>query len=195
VRFVRLTAICAFLLAVQAAHGAGLETPRLSDDLATQKYFDPDRLLTAAGLKYEATPRLTLVPQFGLGHDKREQEAVSGRDEVVHKFHVSAGGEIELSRMLYLSATAKLPVYTYETFERRIGGDISSQTSAPRHDYDLFRDPMRNLSWGGEVGIRLGLQTNLNLFYDQTQFGTFQGDYRVDRMEEKFGTRIIFRFW
>jgi hypothetical protein len=195
VRLVPLSAICAFLLAVGVAHGAGLETPRLSDDLTTQKYFDPDRLLTAAGLKYEATPVLTLLPQFGLGHDMREQETGRGHDEVVHKFNVRAGGEIELSSMLYLSAAAKLPVYTYETTERRLGGDISFQSPAARYDYDLFRRPLRNLSWTGEVGIRLDSMTDLNLFYDQTQFGSFQGGSRFDRMEEKFGTRIIFRFW
>jgi len=97
--------------------------------------------------------------------------------------------------MLYLSAAAKLPVYTYETTERRTGGDISFQSPIDRYDYDLFRSPLRNLSWTGEVGIRLGLMTNLNIFYDQTQFGSFQGGSRFDRMEEKIGTRIIFRFW
>jgi hypothetical protein len=177
------------------AHGAGFETPRLNDDLATQKYFDPDRFLTTAGLKYEATPLLNLAPQFGLGHDMREQEIGAGHDEVVHKFHLSAGGEIDLSRKFYFSAAAKLPVYTYETSAAPIGGELTLQSPGARYDYDMFRSPLKNLSWSGEVGLRLSPLTDLNIFYDQTQFGTFQGGSRFDRMEEKFGTRIIFRFW
>jgi len=177
------------------AHGAGLETPRLSDALATQKYFDPDRLLSTGGLKYEAGPSFTLEPQVGVGYQKLEMEIGGGFGEVYHKVHAQAGGRLDLPGMLYLSAAAKLPVYTYETTERSIGGDISFQSPTTRYDYDLFRSPLRNLSWTGEMGIRLGLMTNLNIFYDQTQFGSFQGGSRFDRTEEKFGTRIIFRFW
>ena len=177
------------------AHGAGLETPRLSDALTTQKYFDPDRFLSTGGLKYEAGPSLTLEPQVGVGYEKLEMEIGGGFGEVFHKVHAQAGGKLDLPGMLYFSAAAKLPVYTYETTERRLGGDISFQSPAARYDYDLFRGPLRNLSWTGEVGIRLDSMTNLNIFYDQTQFGSFQGGSRFDRMEEKFGTRIIFHFW
>jgi hypothetical protein len=163
--------------------------------MASQIYFEPYRYLSTGGLKYEAAPSFTLEPQVGVGYEKLEMEIGSGFGEVFHKVHAQAGGRLELPGMLYLSAAAKLPVYTYEMTGRRSGEDISLQSPTSRYEYDLFRNPMTNLSWTGEVGIRLGLRTNLNLFYDQTQFGGFQGGSRFDRMEEKFGTRIIFRFW
>lgn len=177
------------------AHGAGLETPRLSDDIATQKYFDPDRFLSTGGLKFEAAPSFTLEPQVGVGYEKLDMAIGGGFGEISHKFHAQAGGRLDLPGMLYFSAAAKLPVYTYEMTGRRSGTDFSLQSPADRYDYDLFRSPLRNLSWTGEVGIHLGLMTNLNIFYDQTQFSGFQGGSRFDRMEEKIGTRIIFRFW
>jgi hypothetical protein len=96
--------------------------------------------------------------------------------------------------MLYLSAAAKLPVYTYEMTGRRIRGDDSFQYDNGRNNYDLFNHSMGNLSWTGEVGIRLGPGTDLNIFYDQTPFSTIQGISRYGQMEEKFGTRFIFHF-
>jgi hypothetical protein len=177
------------------AHGAGLETPSLSDDLATQKYFDPARFLSTGGLKYEAAPSFTLEPQVGVGYEKLEMEIGSGFGEVFHKVHAQAGGRLDLPGMLYLSAAAKLPVYTYEMTGRHIGGDDSFQNTIGRYNYDLFSHSGKSLSWTGEVGIRLGLGTDLNIFYDQTQLDSFQGGNRFDRMEERFGTRIIFRFW
>jgi hypothetical protein len=195
VRLVCLSAICAILLAARVGYGAGLETPRLSDDMAAQKYFDPDRFLSTGGLKYEAGHSFTLEPQVGVGYEKLKMEIGSGYEEVFHKVHAQAGGRLDLPGMLHFSAAAKLPVYTYEMTGLRSGVDNSFQNTVGRYNYDLFSNSTKSLSWTGEVGIRLGLGTDLNIFYDQTRFDSFQGGNRFDRMEEKFGTRIIFRFW
>ena len=184
----------ALVFLVRVAYGADLGTPRLSDSIATQKYFDPDRFLSTVGLKYEAAPSFTLEPQLGVGYEKLEMETGSGSGEVLHKLHAQAGGRLNLPGKLYFSAEAKIPVYTYEMTGRRSGGDNSLQYTIGRHSYDLFSRSGESLSWTGEVGIHLGLGTDLNIFYDQTPFNGSLGGSRSGQMEEKFGTRFIFHF-
>jgi hypothetical protein len=101
---------------------------------------------------------------------------------------------LNLPGMLYFSAAAKIPVYTYEMTGRRSAGDESFQYTSGRQSYDLFSRSREGLSWTGEVGIHLGLGTDLNIFYDQTPFSGPLGGSRSGQMEEKFGTRLIFHF-
>jgi hypothetical protein len=189
-----LSALLALVFLAPFACAADLGTPRLSDTLATEKYFDPDRFLTSGGLKYEASPSFTLEPQLGVGYEKLEMETGGGSGEVFHKLHAEAGGRLNLPGMLYFSAAAKIPVYTYEMTGRRSAGDESFQYTAGRQNYDLFSRSGESLSWTGEVGIHLGLGTDLNIFYDQTPFSGSLGGSRPGQMEEKFGTRLIFHF-
>jgi len=194
VRRILLCALPALIFLARFACGADLGTPRLSDSIATQKYFDPDRFLTSGGLKYEAAPSFTLEPQLGVGYEKLEMETGSGSGEVFHKLHAEAGGRLNLPGMLYFSAAAKIPVYTYEMTGRRSAGDDSFQYKSGRQSYDLFSRSGESLSWTGEVGIHLGLGTDLNIFYDQTPFSGPLGGNRAGQVEEKFGTRLIFHF-
>lgn len=182
------------LLTAQPLFAADLGTPRLSDSLPTYRFFDPDRFLTTGGMKYEASRSFTLEPEVGFGYERWEKVASSGYDEVVHKVHARAGGRLNLASNVYLSAAAKLPVYTYQHEDRRIGGDLSFQTQLSHNDYDLFRHPGENLGWSTEAGIRLGGLTELNIFYDMTPFTGFAGGSPFGQMDERFGTRFIFRF-
>ena len=184
---------CLVMLAAATATAADLGTPSLTDGLAPQKYFDPDRYLTGGGVKYTSMKDVTLEPQVGFGYGSWEREAGSGFDEVIRKVHAQAGGRVDLSGKVYVSAAAKMPVYTYQLTERRLGGDLSFQSPVTRHDYDLFRRPGGNLTWTGEMGIRLGGGADLNVFYDLTPFAGSQGS-SFGQTEERFGTRIIFRF-
>ena len=194
VKRILLCVLPALVILARFACGADLGTPRLSDSIATQKYFDPDRFLTSGGLIYEAAPSFTLEPQVGVGYEKLEMETGSGSGEVFHKLHAEAGGRLNLPGMLYFSAAAKIPVYTYEMTGRRSAGDESFQYTSGRQSYDLFSRSGESLSWTGEVGIHLGIGTDLNIFYDQTPFSAPLGGSRSGQMEEKFGTRLIFHF-
>jgi hypothetical protein len=194
VRSFLLCALPALVFLARFACGADLGTPRLSDSIATQRYFDPDRFLTSGGLKYDAAPSFNLEPQFGVGYEKLEMETGSGSGEVFHKLHAQAGGRLNLPGMLYFSAAAKIPVYTYEMTGHRSAGDDSFQYTAGRQSYDLFSRSREGLSWTGEVGIHLGRGTDLNIFYDQTPFSGSLGGSRPGQMEEKFGTRLILHF-
>jgi hypothetical protein len=194
VRRVLLYVHLTLVFLARVACGADLGTPRLSDSFETQKYFDADRYLSSGGLKYEAAPSFSLEPQVGVGYEKLEMETGGGFGEVFHKVHAQAGGRLDLSRMLYFSAAAKLPVYTYEMTGRSSAGDNSLQYTVGRQSYDLFNRSAEILSWTGEVGIRLAPGTDFNLFYDQTPFTGSLGGSRSGQMEEKFGTRFIFHF-
>jgi hypothetical protein len=194
VRRVLLWTLPALVFVARAACGADLGTPRLSDSIATQKYFDPERFLSSGGVKYEASPSFTLEPQLGVGYEKLEMETGSGSGEVFHKLHAQAGGRVDLPGMLYFSASAKLPVYTYEMAGNRSAGVDSFQYTTGRQSYDLFNRSGQSLSWTGEAGIHLGLGTDLNIFYDQTPFSGSLGGSRSGQMEERFGTRFIFHF-
>jgi len=193
-RAVCLCALLAIVIIGRSACGADLGTPRLSDSIAMQRYFDPDRLLSTGGLKYEAAPAFTLEPQVGVGYEKLEMETGSGSAEVFHMVHAQAGGRVDLPGMLYFSAAAKLPVYTCEMSGRRLAGDDSFQYGNGRHSYDLLNHEGGSLSWTGEAGIRLAPGTDLNIFYDQTTFSGSLGGSRLGQTEEKFGTRVIFHF-
>ena len=182
------------LLAAQPLFATDLGTPRLSDSPATYKFFDPDRLLTTGGVKYEASPSFSLEPEVGLGYERLGKELGSGYDEVVHKVLARAGGRLNLASTIYFSASAKLPVYTYQLEDRRIGGDLSFMAPVTHNDYDLLRRPGGNLGWSSEAGIRLGGQTELNIFYDQTPFTGFVGGSPYGQTEERFGTRFMFHF-
>lgn len=184
-----LTAI--FLLAASAAVAADLGTPRLSENLSTRKFFDPDRLLITGGVKYEGVEGFTIEPLFGFGYTARERELKVGVDEAIHKLHAQAGGKIDLAKTLYLSAAAKIPVYTYELADSRSGFG-ASQGVLSRHEYDFTRLSPSTLSWTGEMGIHLGLGADLNIYYDQNLFNSYQPG--LTQSEERFGTRIIFRF-
>lgn len=183
------------MLTFTAAYAADLGTPNLTDTISTRKFFDPDRFLTTGGVQYRSWQDITIEPQFGLGHRAWEREIKSGYDEVIHKVHAQAGGKIDLFRLFYLSAAAKVPVYTYEFTGQRIGGTTLSQTDSSRHGYDFLRLPSANLSWTGEMGIRLGKKVDLNLYYDKSTFDVYQGGSGLSRPEDRFGTRIIFKFW
>lgn len=184
----------AMLLAAAPVCAADLGAPRLSDPISTRRFFDPDRLLTTGGIRYSPEPSFTIEPRFGLGYRAREREFDTGFAEVLHKVHAEAGGRIGLSRGFYLSAAAKLPVYTYEISDRRLTGEFGAHAPVSRHDYELFRLPGSNLSWTSEMGIRLGTRADLTIYYDQTLFPAFSGAGGLTQPEERFGTRIIFRF-
>jgi hypothetical protein len=194
--FCRAFAIVAavLLLATAPAMAADLGTPQLSEPLGARNFFDPERLLTTGGVKYEAVRSFSLEPEVGVGHEKREQEITGGYEEVVHKVHARAGGKLSLTNVLYFSAAAKLPVYTYELANRRLGSDLSFQAPLSRQDYDLVRRPGMNMGWSSEAGFRLGGGTELTIFYDQTPFAGVQGGSRPDSTEERFGTRFILHF-
>jgi len=193
--YVFLAIIGGLLLTNTPCGAADLGTPHLAENPAVHTLFDQTRFLTSGGVKYEAWPDLTLEPQIGIGHEMRERDLGSGIDEVTHRVHARAGGKVDLSNNLYVSAAAKLPVYTTTLTGQRVGEDPAAQSPATRQDYDLLRRPGGSVGWGGEVGIRLGLGSELKVFYDQSPAVVYPGDTRSGKDEEKFGTKIIFRFW
>jgi len=187
---IRIILAILIILSTVTAFAADLGTPRLSESLSTRKFFDPDRLLITGGVKYKGLEDLTIEPQLGLGYTAREREIRGGLDEAIHKVHAQAGGKIDLAKTLYLSAAAKIPVYTYGLTDSRTFG--APQGALSRHEYDFTRLSPSTLSWTGEMGIHLGLGADLTIYYDQDLLKGYQPG--LTQSEERFGTRIIFRF-
>jgi hypothetical protein len=188
---IRIILAILIILSTVTAFAADLGTPRLSESLSTRKFFDPDRLLITGGVKYKGLEDLTIEPQLGLGYTAREREIRGGLDEAIHKVHAQAGGKIDLAKTLYLSAAAKIPVYTYGLTDSQTGFG-APQGALSRHEYDFTRLSPSTLSWTGEMGIHLGLGADLTIYYDQNLFNSYQPG--LTQPEERFGTRIIFRF-
>lgn len=178
------------LLAVPAS-AADLGTPELSAGLAAHKLFDADRYLLSTDVKFQVMPGYTLEPQIGVGYAARERDAGLGLDESLYKIHAHAGGKIDLDRRFYLSGAAKVPVYTYGLTNVR-SGLFSSQAPVSRHDYDFTHLSSTNLLLTGELGVHLGHGADLTVYYDQNAFDHYQTGRT--QSEERFGTRIIFRF-
>lgn len=167
---------------------ADLGAPSLSPPLASARFFDPDRLLTTAGVRYAATDLLTLEPELGLGYRELARDLAGGLEESTQQLHAQAGGRISLSQTLYLSAAAKLQVLTVESV-----GSIGGQERNTRYGYDITRPFRSALTWTGQVGLRLSRRTDLNVYYDQSPItGWFPGGRQN---EERVGTRIIWKFW
>jgi hypothetical protein len=168
-------------------YAGGLGTPRLSAPLDAARFFDPDRYLTTGGVKYYAASDLTLEPELGVGYRAQERGLPGGAEESIHRVHAQAGWRISLADTLYLSAAAKLPVYSYQSSGSYWGQDLGS-----RQGYDLIRSLRGVPSWTGEVGMHLAGQADLTLYYDQGVIAA--GVPGVGQQEERVGTRIIWRF-
>lgn len=166
---------------------ADLGAPKLSPPLSTARFFDPDRLLTSGGVRFSGNTNLTLEPELGLGYRAQERELPGVNSESIHKVHARAGWRLSFPDLLYLSAAAKLPVFTYEATGRSLNLEPSS-----RQSYDFGRPFKDSLSWTGEFGIHLSRQADLTLFYDRDfTFAPFPGQ---PQQEQRLGTRFIWRF-
>ena len=147
----------------------------------------PGRLVTTGGAKFSAGQGVTLEPEWGLGYRSWEREFAGGLEEATHRVHAEAGGRLALAETLYLSAAAKLPVYTFEKTGSYGGQDLGS-----RQGYD-FAHPLRApLTFTGEFGLRLSSRTDLQLYYDQSSVGGWSN--AGPQQEERIGTRLIWRF-
>lgn len=172
------------------ASAADLGVPALSPPLPERDYFRIENVLNAE-VRLEQNPDVIIEPQLGLGHARREREVRTGYDDVAHTIHARAGGRIQLFRTISLSASAKVPVYTVESSAKWIAGS-SSSSGATRYDYAILH-PVQTLSWAGEMGIHLGGRVDLNLFYDRTRLDIYPAAGE-SAQENRFGTRLIFRF-
>jgi hypothetical protein len=182
-----LATLLLLLLRATPLFAAGLGTPSLSAPLATARFFDPDRYLTTGGVRYRAPSDLSLEPELGVGYRTLERDLPGGVEESIHKVHAQAGWRLSLADTLYLSAAAKLPVYSYQSSGSYGGQDIGS-----RQGYDLVRSLRSGPAWTGEVGLRLGGQAALTLYFDQGQVpGGLPG---ATQQEERVGTRLLWRF-
>lgn len=184
----RVFAVCTWLLfSASALLAAGFDTPTLSPPLSTARFFDPERLLTTGGVRYEPSSDLSLEPELGLGYRALERDLPGGVAEQIHRVHAQAGWRVSLADTLYLSAAAKLPVYSYQRT-----GSYGGQNLGSRQEYDLVRSLREVPSWTGEMGVHLSGRADLTLYYDQGQVP--RGLPGLMQQEERVGTRIIWRF-
>ena len=182
-----LAALAILLACASPLFAAGFATPSLSAPLATTRFFDPDRYLTTGGMRYSAASDLTLEPELGVGHRALERDLPGVGAESIHQVHAQAGWRLSLADTLYLSAAAKLPVYSYQRSDSYGGQDLGS-----RQGYDLVHSFRSAPSWTGEVGWHLTGSSDLTLYYDQGMApGAVPGG---SQQEDRVGTRIIWRF-
>ena len=183
------------LLAVASARAYDLGVPQLRASPEALRLFERDRLLTTGGVKYAPSGEVALEPEVGLGHQVQERSVSLGRDAISHRFHAQAGGKVTFMELISFSAAAKLPLYTAGKSGPRFGGGDELQGPTSYQSYDLFKSPGSNLSWTSEIGVRLGRQVDLNLFYDQSRPDAgLAAPGALRQREESFGTRINIRF-
>jgi hypothetical protein len=174
-------------LGVPPLFAADLGTPNLSAPLATARFLETDRFLTTVGVRYSAAEDLTLEPELGVGYRELQRDLPGGAEESTHRVHAQAGWRLSLADTLYVSAAAKLPVYSYQSSGSYWGQDLGS-----RQGYDLVHALKGAPSWTGEFGLHLTGRTDLTLYYDQGLApGAMPG---ASRQEERVGTQIIWRF-
>jgi hypothetical protein len=167
--------------------GADLGTPNLSAPLGSAPFFETDRFLTTGGVRYSAAEDLTLEPEFAVGYRALQRDLPGGAEESTHRVHAQAGWRLSLADTLYVSAAAKLPVYSYQS-----SGSYWGQDLGYRQGYDLIHALKGAPAWTGEFGLHLTGRTDLTLYFDQGLApGAMPG---VSRQEERVGTRIIWRF-
>jgi len=186
----RVSVLFTFVLCIATADSLfaeGLGTPTLSAPVSLSRFFDPERLLTTGGVKYAASEELTLEPELGFGYRALERDLPGVGEQAIHKVHAQAGWRVSLADALYLSAAAKLPVYSYQK-----AGSFYGQSLGSRQEYDLVRSLKSAPNWTGEVGLHLAAGTDLTLYFDQ---GAVPGGVTgLVHQEDRVGTRIIWRF-
>lgn len=186
-------AFLAIFLAAATLFAAGLDTPNLSPPLATARFFDADRLLTTAGVRYFASQDLTLEPELGLGYHARETELHEGVEQSTHRLHAQAGWRLSLAEAFYISAAAKLPVVSVEKKGLSAGEELGVRPDlGSRTGYDFIHPARTLVRWTGEVGIRLLPRADLMLYYDQNPLDGWS--LTDQHQEERIGTRFIIRF-
>ena len=165
-----------------ALYAMDLGTPRLTEPLQQEKFFNPERLAVQGNANAKTQ---LLEPQLAVSHDVREDELGSGMMQTTHRVHGEAGGKLNLFGDVSLTAVAKVPVYIYGVTGTTDVADGASNS-------ELLKNTGR-LSWRSELGVPLGEGVDLNLFYDRSTLGKIDRP-GVDEREEKFGTKFIFRF-
>lgn len=192
-----------FLLLAAAPAGAGglaapqlsspIDTPRLSEPAATARFFDTERFLTNAGMRYSATPDLTLEPELGIGYRGTDQELRGGIEQSTHRLHAQAGWRLSLAETFYLSAAAKFSMMTVESMGLTAGEELGTRPHAgARTGYEFINPSRAPLRWTGELGLHLTPRTDLMLYYDQNPLNEWS--YPGQHQEERIGTRFIIRF-
>jgi len=169
------------------------ERLRVGDTYGIRQVFEPDVVLTTAGLGLKSGGSVLFSPQFGVGHVTQQRELGRGYEDVLHRLHARAGGTLHLSDSIYLSAATKIPLYNYEFTDLRTTGGATFLSGSGKHDYELFRLPAATLTWSGEMGVKLGRRVDFNLFYDQNLLKE-QWMSGATQQEEVIGTRFIIRF-
>jgi hypothetical protein len=192
---VQLVAITTMVVLLSSGVVSAVEDEPLSRTIPALSGFsrklEPDKLLTSGGLAVKSGPALTVEPEVGVSHTTHQRELGSGYEDITHKLHAQAGGKLRLSDMFYLGFATKLPIYNYGTTEGRTPGGAATPATPGRHE--ILRLSPNNLTWTGELGLRLGRQIDLNLYYDQNVLkGPLQPGTKSD--EEVIGTRFILRF-
>lgn len=187
----RMLAFIIALLTALPAAALDLGVPKLAESPEVRRFFDPDRHILSTAKKYRVLQGYSLQPEVGLGYVSREQDSGVGFGESLHKVQAHAGGRLVLDKQFYFSAAAKLPVYSYGLTDTRLGL-FSSQSPSSTYRYDFAHLTRSNLLWTGELGVHLGLGADLTIYYDQNAFDLYQSGRTLS--EDRFGTRIIFRF-
>jgi hypothetical protein len=183
----KLYLLIILLFNVAPLAAADLGVPKLLAPPDAPQLFDPKCFLTTAGMKYAASPLFSLEPEMGVGYRAQERDISGGGEEATHRIHAQAGGRLSLAEKVYLSAAAKLPVYTFDKV-----GSFTGQDVASRQGYDITRTFRATPNWTGEVGVHLSPGTDLTLYYDQSPLsGLSSGG---PQQEDRIGTRIIWRF-
>jgi hypothetical protein len=191
--FILILMVALQLVLPLSAGAADLGGVSLDGGRPQKNPLDTTRYLSSVGTVGLAET-FTLTPLFGVGYFSRGREPRTGMDESLHSINAQAGGRFDLLDLLYFSATAKMPVYSYDVTDRRVASILSSQERTARHQYDLFHLPGDGLTWSGEFGLKLGPRVDLNLFYDQSWFNQAPAAATPGQSEEKFGTRFILHF-
>ncbi|TSK05748.1 MAG: hypothetical protein FPO08_13010 [Geobacter sp.] len=168
-----------------------LVTPKLSAPISTTAFFATDRLLTNAGVSFPASDELVFEPELGIGYRGAGQELHGGIEQSTHRLHAQAGWRLSLSRALYLSAGAKFSMLSVETRGLTAGEEFGIRPeSGYRNVYEFT--PNRTPRWTGELGLHLTPRTDLMLYYDQEP--VIGWSYSGQHLEDRLGTRFIFRF-
>jgi hypothetical protein len=165
-----------------ALYAMDLGTPRLTEPLQQEKFFNPERLSLPGSANTNAP---LLEPQLAVSHVAREDEMGHGVMQTTHRVHGEAGGKLNVLGDVSLTAVAKIPVYIYGVTGNANIADGASNS-------ELLKNTGR-ISWRSELGVPLGEGVDLNLFYDHSSLGKIERP-GVDEREEKFGTKFIFRF-
>ena len=163
--------------------------PTLLDRTTAEEILNRQQYLSSGGLAFRAADGITVEPLLGIGHDLQHRDYSLFARESAHSITARAGGRISFLEGMYVAATLKYPLYSFQSSTAVPSGAAATPAAGSPEFLNLSGTP---LTWTGEIGTSLGKGISSFLYYDKVTTPLSGGV--PGRTEDRIGIRFQINF-